>query len=485
MTKLQYFIIYLAISFPLIAVVSHILLLKRNSGVPQLQRLFVFLWFVITVALFFIDKPIFIHMGNWPSPFSITLHFDRFTKLMLLVFSVVTSCINCYSEKDPLLGNPKRSFYIGYWLLLFAVTGAISTHDLFNLYVWLELALTSAFILLYSATKPSPTSILHYAILNITGTLLLLVAVAFIYGYTGSLDYQMLLRQSKREGMTCFFSLLFFAIGVKGAVFPLYFWLPKSYPETSPSSRMLISSLVTKTIMVVLIRLVYLWQPLANPYLKNAFIFTAGATMVLGVLGAACQSRLQRILSFHIISQLGYVLLAIAISDRFAVLAALFFLIHNIFIKTNLFMITGLIEQQFKTDSLPKLGNLIQNNPLLSAIFFITSMSLAGIPPLSGFWAKFVVFKACIDKQFYISLSVAIFVSLLTLYSMLKIWRYVFCEPCQEQGFSNQKIVAPKMQRFALAALTICSSMIGLYPDMLINVIREATELLKVELKNV
>ena len=147
----------------------------------------------------------------------------------------------------------------------------------------------------------------------------------------------------------------------------------------------------------------------------------------------------------------------------------MFFLIHNIFVKTSLIMSSGIIEKEYKTNVITNMGGIIKACPVLSTMFFISAMSLAGIPPLSGFWSKLFIFQSTFKNENYISLLIAICVSLFTLFSMLKIWRYAFCEESSKKEVINFRL--SNNQLIAITPLILIPIIMGLFPDYFINTI--------------
>lgn len=467
--------ISLILFFPIIALTLHLLIFTTKNSIRQyIQTILSLTWLALSIsALLMVNYPLKVSMGGWVAPFGITLVINQLSCVMLVVFATVAMSINFYSYSDLQIEKKQQAFYAGFWLLLLGVSGSLLTADIFNLYVWFEVILVSAFILLTSSQQPKPKAIMQYALINITGTLLMLLSIALIYGAFGTLNYAGIaerLLQNSSNWTLPILCLLLFSIGIKGAMFPLYFWLPNAYPKTSVSSTMLLSSLITKTVMIVLLRLAWLWKPLHDSFLSHSLIWIALSTMLFGVLGAASQLRFKNILAFHIISQLGYILLAIALPIPIAIIAAIYFLIHNVFVKTNLFMIAGVIEQHLGTDDLKKLGHVLKKHLWISIAFFLSAMSLAGFPPLSGFWGKFLVIRATLAAHSYIGATTAIFVSLFTLYSMIKIWRYVFC---QEAIIKHKIETKPLPFSFSLNAailpLLMLPILMGLYPDFILK----------------
>ncbi|WP_440615545.1 complex I subunit 5 family protein [Cysteiniphilum sp. 6C5] len=465
------------IVIPLFGAFIHLMIAKAHTRFSnRLQLCLVFLWLVVSVLLLLqLKQSIFIRLGDWAPPFGITIVVDKLSSFMLAIFAVVAFCINFYSYSDKDILSAKRPiFYAGFWLLLLGISGALLTRDIFNLYVWFEVILVSSLILLSTTRHPKLHALFNYAMMNIVGTLLMLLSIALIYGLNGALSYDEISHYLTQDTSRILpiLCLFIFSLGVKGALFPLYFWLPRSYPKTSVSSTMLLSSLVTKVVMIILLRFVWLWPILQHKFFLNSLLCVALATMFFGVIGAASQFRFKDILAFHIISQIGYIVLAIVLPFPMAVIAAIYFIVHNILVKTILFMIAGIIQQHIGTDDFKKLGSMLKHHKWLAFVFFIAAMSLAGFPPLSGFWAKFILLKVAIIHGFYISAAIAIIVSLLTLYSMIKIWRYVFSQTPKLPQSKPQKVIPFSLSlNLAILPLFVIMLIIGLFPDSLLQLL--------------
>lgn len=467
----------LLFSLPVIGASLHLYLShqKNETATNVCQIILSGLFFLLGVFLFVKGGNLsVIHVANWLAPYGISIVFDGLSKLMILTFSIVMLCINIYSLQDTTLGCNHGQFYAGSWLLCLGIMGSVSTYDIFNLYVWSEVMLVSAFIILASTQKNNIDRIWQYALFNIMGTLVMLLAIALIYGATGSLHMAEIAKQFQSgftPQMQISVMLLMLGLAVKGGIFPFYFWLPDSYPSTSASSTMMLSSLNTKAVMIVMLRLVWLWQLTQFAWMQNAFIFLACCTMFFGVMGAANNFRIRDILSFHIVSQLGYIFLAIIIPSSTAIVAVLFFLIHNLFVKTSLLLCSGIIEQRYGTCDLSELGQIIKACPLLAGLFFISAMSLAGFPPLSGFWGKLLILKVAYHDELYVALLVALVVSLFTMYSMIKIWRYAYCELADTVFKDYETFKLSKIQLLSLVLLCAVPLIIGIFPNSLLEVL--------------
>jgi multicomponent Na+:H+ antiporter subunit D len=183
-------------------------------------------------------------------------------------------------------------------------------------------------------------------------------------------------------------------------------------------------------------------------------------TMVVGVLGAIAQSDMKRLLSFHIISQIGYMILGLALGTLAGLTAGIFFMVHQIPVKTSLFLVGGLIEQEHGTAKLQRLGGLVHKRGLVAALFLVSALSLAGIPPFSGFIGKLALVEAGFAADRWLITAVSLAVSVLTLFSMTKVWGGVFWgtpEPDAETGSGISKGAPPRLMVAATAATAVLS----------------------------
>jgi multicomponent Na+:H+ antiporter subunit D len=372
-----------------------------------------------------------LHVGSWQAPFGISLVADLLASIMVLITAVIGLTASLYS-----LGyiDEKREKYFYYPLLqilLMGINGAFLTGDIFNLYVWFEVMLISSFVLLaLGGERQQLEGAIKYVTLNLLSSAIFLAAVGILYGLAGTLNMADLARKIpliEQTSLVTFVSFLFMvAFGIKAAVFPLFFWLPASYHTPPVAVSAIFAGLLTKVGVYALIRVFTLIFIQDINYTHTVLLVIAGFTMLSGVLGAASQNDMRKILSFHIISQIGYMIMGLALFTPLAVAGAIFYIIHHIIVKTNLFFLAGVVERMKGSFQLKKIGGLYKYYPLLGLLFLIPALSLAGIPPLSGFWAKFVVIKAGLDVEQIFIVAVALFVGILTLFSMTKIWNEAF-----------------------------------------------------------
>lgn len=280
--------------------------------------------------------------------------------------------------------------------------------------------------------------------------------------------------------LTILLSVLFLiAFGIKSGVFPLFFWLPASYHTPPIAVTAIFASLLTKVGVYSLIRvftLIFIAEP---EFTHHLLLFIAGMTMLTGVLGAAAHYEIRRILSFHIISQIGYIVMGLGLFTPLGLAGSVFFLVHNIIVKTNLFLVGGVINRLRGSYHLKKLGGLYELNPMLGILFLIPAFSIAGIPPLSGFWAKLMLIKGGLDIEAYVVVGVALVVSILTLYSMTKIWDQAFWKP--EPDTSPARPDKPSAFELSLwlapvILLAVITVVMGLFPAVFFDIAMRAGE---------
>lgn len=410
--------------------------------------------------------------GAWPAPFGITLIADLFSASMVLITGVVALAVAVYSLSDIEERLIRSHYYALFHLLIAGVNGAFITGDLFNLYVWFEVMLLASFVLItLGGSRAELEGGVKYLIINLVSSILFLCGVGLLYGKLGTLNMaDIAVRLAASDDAFLINSsamLMLSAFGVKAALFPFFFWLPASYHTPRVAISALFAGLLTKVGVYALIRSYTLLFHSQFEVVQGILIFLSGATMVTGVLGAAAQYEIRKILSFHIISQIGYMVMGLAIGSALALAGAIFYTLHHIIVKTNLFLLGGVIMRRCGSADLKVIGGLYRWAPGLSLLFFIPAFSLGGIPPLSGFWAKFSVIKAGLDAELYILVTVALLVGVLTLYSMTKIWAEAFWKdsPSGKQpnklGSAGWSLLTPCV---ALAMMTVA---IGLWSEPL------------------
>jgi multicomponent Na+:H+ antiporter subunit D len=430
-------------------------------------------------------------MGGWPAPYGITLVADLFSAIMVVLAGLMGLAVAVYSLAS--MDAPRESF--GYYpllhVLLMGVCGAFLTGDLFNLYVWFEVMLMASFVLLALGGEPAQLrGAIKYVTLNLLASALFLAAVGILYGVAGTLNLADLAYKlnsgAARPGLVTTLAMLFLiAFGIKAAVFPLFFWLPASYHTPPVAVSAIFAGLLTKVGVYALIRVFTLLFVQDMAFTHGLITVLAGVTMVTGVLGAAAQYEFRRILSFHIISQIGYMILGLglfglAASDELRLMAlagSVFYIVHHIIVKTNLFLVSGVAQRIGGSFELKHLGGLYRGYPGLAVLFLIPALSLSGMPPLSGFFAKLILVRAGLEMGQYAVIAAALVVGLLTLFSMTKIWTEAFWKPAPDA-----EVAASEPPRglgtllLPIGVLTLLTVLIGLAAGPLYELAAEAAE---------
>ena len=363
--------------------------------------------------------------GGWIAPLGITLSADRLTAVMLLVsvgmlLAVLVYAIGQGDEEARHVG-----FHPVYLTLVSGVCLAFLTGDLFNLFVAFEVMLVSSYVLLTLGGRLAQVRAgTTYVVISLLASVLFLTTLALTYRATGTVNMAELpdaLRSVDPDLKRVLLLLFLGVFGVKAAIFPLFFWLPDSYPNAPTAVTAVFAGLLTKVGVYAMIRIQTIIAP-NDSTIGTLLLVIAGLTMVVGVFGALTQQEIKRILSFHIISQIGYMIFGLGLLSVAGLAAAILYIIHHIVVKTTLFLTGGLVERASGTGHLDRVDGMLRTRPLLGMLFLLPALSLAGVPPFSGFVAKFALVDAGVAGASWVIVGVSLAVSVLTLVSMNKIW---------------------------------------------------------------
>ncbi len=378
-------------------------------------------------------------VGSWSPLVGIAWVVDPLGAIMLVLGAIIGLSALIYAPAALRMPRESHFFYPLHQLLMVGISGCFVTGDLFNLFVFFEVMLMTSFVqITLGARRVQLTSTFSYILINLVGSLMFLAGVGAIYGTIGTVNMaEMSSRISAGEATPVFWGALGVVLtmfAMKTALVPLFFWLPDSYPEAPLPYASMFAGLLTKVGVYTLYRFVLLVTggPEAGP-LQQVLLVIASLTMLFGVLGALGRDRIRAILSFHIVSQVGYMIFGLALYTRIGVAAGIFYIVHHIIVKSGLFLAGGIAERIGGTDRLKSARGLAGTHPWVALGFFVPAMALAGIPPFSGFWGKFFLIVAGFEVGAWIPTTIAILVGLLTLASMLKIWDATFWGPTEGQ----------------------------------------------------
>ncbi|WP_040337506.1 monovalent cation/H+ antiporter subunit D family protein [Candidatus Blastococcus massiliensis] len=378
-----------------------------------------------------------LRLGGWPPGIAITLVADVFSALMLGVSALLVVVSLVFAAAT---GEDRSPLFLPLALVLSAgVHGAFLTSDLFNLFVFVEVMLLPSYVLLTAAGGAQRLAAGRlYVTVNLLASTVLLAGIGLIYGVTGTVDLGGLAGVGGTTPAAALAgAVILLALAVKAAVVPVHSWLPRTYSYTGPAVAVLFSGLLTKVGVYALIRIYAVIYDGDRQHLWLIMTVTL-LTMVVGVLGAVGEKSMRPVLTFHMVSQIGYMLVGLALFTAAGLAAAIFFLVQYVLVKAALLMCAGAVEVGYGTGELAGLGGLMRREPALAVAFAGAALALVGIPPLSGFVAKLGLATAAVAQEQYLAAAVVIVVSLLTLMSMLKVWNAVFWQPAAAESTSGE-----------------------------------------------
>jgi multicomponent Na+:H+ antiporter subunit D len=457
------------------------MILALISGRPGIQKAISFAvtafltgWVYWLTWLVDTTGPQAVVMGGWAAPWGIAFVADRLTCIMLCLSMTVGLVMVVYTFWTSTELQQKYFFYPLMQVMLLGVNWAFLTGDLFNLFVAYEVMLLGSYgMMMVGASKAQLRETLKYIAINSIGSTLFIVAVALIYATVGTLNMADLAQRtaeltgSQAQMVTAASMMLLVVFLMKSAAFPLFFWLPDSYPIVPTGVNGFFAGLLTKVGVYSLLRVfVMVFRQEGSELAIHVILVMSGFTMLLGVMGAMCQWEIRKILSWHIISQVGYMLMGIGLSGsadprvvQMAVAGTVFYVVHHIIVKSCLFFVAGIAERVSGTTKLKEMGGVIDLAPGVAGLFLVAAFSLAGMPPFSGFLAKFVLVRSGLGGGNYFIVFISIVTSFLTLYSMSKIWSYAFWhKKTREKAVANYRgMMAPT------AVLVIFTIVMGLW----------------------
>jgi multicomponent Na+:H+ antiporter subunit D len=411
------------------------------------------------------DGPIVAQAGGWPAPLGITLVADRFATIMLVAGSVMLLAVLVYAIGEPGAERNHVGFQSVYLVLAAGVSASLLTGDLFNLFVAFEMMLTASYVLLtLGGGREQIRSGMTYVVISLLASTLFVTVLALLYASTGTVnmaDLAVHIRELPDAVQSAFAVMLLVVFGIKAALFPLFFWLPDSYPIAPSPILAVFAGLLTKIGVYAIVRTQTLFFP-SDHRPGTLILVLAGATMLIGVLGAIAQDDVKRILSFTLVSQIGFMAMGLGFFTAAGVAAVVYSIVHHIVVKTSLFLTGGLVEHLGGSSRLRRVGNMLSIAPFLALMFLLSALSLVGLPPFSGFVAKLALTEAGFSAREFTVVAVSLLVSLLTLFAMLRIWTGVFWNPAEERTTerppaATNRFGGPPLMVVPTAVLVACS----------------------------
>ena len=447
---------------------------------------------ILAIAIFIFTKTwrsgriLTLQVGNWEAPYGITLVADVFSSTMVLLATLSGLAVSLFSTAGISEARMKYGYFAILHFLLMGLNGAFLTGDIFNLYVWFEIIIIASFVLMtLGGKKPQIEGAINYVVMNLLASVLFLTAIAILYGLTGSLnmaDLSLKIALVENRGLVHVTALMFFvAFGIKSAVFPLYFWLPSSYHTPPSAIAAVFGGLLTKVGVYALLRIfTVIFVP--SLFMSHVFGGVAVMTLLTGSFGILIQRDLRKLFSYMIVCHIGYMIAGLSMYTAVALTGALFYLIHDIVVKTNIFLAAGLIHKIKGTLNMDSLAGMYSGYPGLSLIMAVVLFSLAGIPPFSGFWPKIYFFEAGFRTGSYVLIAAIMVASFMTLYVLGRLWVEVFWQELPLKGIDKQDLFktmsAPRRSLLVIPVLLLASVSlyIGFFAEHIIAVSRHIAD---------
>lgn len=441
------------------------------------------LGFVVSLRLFtkvFHGEILTMNAANWEAPFGIVFVADTLSTTLVLLTSIAALSVSIFSAAGVGRARMLYGYFPIFHFLVMGLNGAFLTGDIFNLYVWFEVIIISSFVLLtLGGRKAQLEGAVKYMSMNILASTFFLTGIGILYGITGTLNMADLalkipkVQDQSIVNLTAMFFLIGF--GIKSAVFPLYFWLPSSYHTPPSAVAATFGGLLTKVGLYAMFR-VFTLIFVPDDFMRMVFVVLGIMTILTGAFGAIIKDNVRRLFSYLIVCHIGFIVGGLGLYTKMALLGAIFYLIHDIIIKTNLFLIAGLIRQLRGTMNMTKLGGIYANYPKISLLIALVLFSLAGIPPLSGFWPKIFLIESAFEKGNYAFVASIILGSFITLYVLAKVWSEVFWkaaatdDPAVVDNFEPLKFKNKVLLVLPVGILAATTLYIGLNAEMVIQV---------------
>ena len=476
------------VAIPLAAAALTVLLRHRprlQRGVMEASVALMLAADVLLLARVARGPAIVLDFGGWGAPFGVTFVADGLGAALCTVAGIVALAVAVFARAD-IRGRRRRAGFDPLFLaMLAAVNGAFLTGDIFNLYVWFELMLVTALGLVTLDRRPAQIDgAFRYAAMSMMGATFMLLGIGLLYGEAGTLDMAHLSATLAGRAPSVTLSaaayLLLAGLGLKAGLFPLFFWLPASYHTAPITVSAALAGLLTKVAFYACLRVFVLvfgvgTGAAAVPGLPALFGVLAAATMIVSVFAAIAQVDVRRLLAFHVVGQVAYLMMGLAVASLLGAAAAIFYTMHTMLVQTGLFLGAGAIARANRGYDLRAAGGLMRDHPVFAGLFALLALSISGVPPLSGFWAKFLVIDAAFrtGSPWHAWLAVvALVAGALTLYSMSTLWTQAFWRT-RDGGRHAARRIPPAML-VAVAVLAACTLGIGLAVEPVARLARDS-----------
>jgi multicomponent Na+:H+ antiporter subunit D len=411
-----------------------------------------------------VSQAVIFKSGATQGPLSVVLRADGFSALMLIVINAVALLSLLYAFGYMRRYTAPWKFYALYSLMLCGLNGVVVSSDLFSLYIFLELASISAYALVaFGVESEHLEASFKYAILGSLASIFILLGIALLYSYSGTLamaDLPAALSAKPHGVLISFVSVLFFTgFGLKAALVPFHAWLPDAHSSAPTPVSATLSGIVIKTVGVYALCRVFFNCIGVSSSVLMVMMVLGLLSMVAGALLALTQTDSKRMFAYSSISQVGYIVFALGVGTPLAVLGGLFHLVNHAFFKSLLFLNAGAVEYATGTRDLRRMGGLGRVLPVTGGTSLVGSMAIAGIPPFGGFWSKLTIILAALQAGYLGYAIIAVLVSILTLAYYLKFQSFAFYGACASEHDAVREV--PMSMKTAMIILALISALLG------------------------
>jgi len=456
-------LIFLYIGLPL-AVAALLPLVGRVSKrrLPDLLSNAVFLSllvYALTGARKLLAQGPIIQQVQWlGEAVNIRVALDGFGLFMLMAIQLVSLGVGLYSIDYMERYGAKANYYALLLVMVAGMNGMVLSNDLFNVYIFLEVAAIASYALVaYGLEAEELEASFKYLMLSVVASAAILLAITVLYGMTGGLSFSAVaegLRTLEAKGVVGACAGLFLmGFGLKAALIPFHAWLPDAHPSAPAPISAILSGLLIKVSGVYALTRIFFHVFGMTPTLSQVLMWLGAVSLVLAAFLALGQKDMKRMLAYSSISQVGYVVLGIGLGTPLGLAGGLFHLFNHALAKSVLFFTSGSVQYATGTRNLDEMGGLAKRMPWTAGASLIGSLSIAGVPPLGGFWSKLIIIMALIQSREWSLAVIAVLASVLTLWYYLILQRKAFFGKLAER-WTNVK-EAPFWMTAATVALAL------------------------------
>ncbi|QYA48819.1 Na+/H+ antiporter subunit D [Nosocomiicoccus ampullae] len=411
------------------------------------------------------------NIGDWPAPFGISVVYDMLSAMLVLTTSIILFFVTIYSFQSIGVERERYFYHPMMLFMIMGINGAFTTGDIFNMFVFFEVFLIASYVLLtIGSSRIQLREGFKYLIVNVISSNILVLGIGYLYSVVGSVNMaDIQVKLSNYDGnlsvITLIGAVIMFVFLTKAAIFPLYFWLPDSYNAPPIPILAAFGALLTKVGVYALMRTYSLFFSLDFNYISTFLVVLSILTIIIGSIGALASYDLKMVVIYNIIIAIGFIVIAVAMLDMDGMLGSIYYLIHDMIIKTALFLLVGFIIYRTGKVNAKEIHGLMSVHPVTGWFFFLAGLSLAGVPPFPGFFGKVYIVKSLFLNEYYISGIVILFSSLVILYSIMRLFIQVFFGA--PANLEDLKPIKYDKLLFSAIGLVVVSIIFGLSADLL------------------